>query len=114
MAIGLTLPIWADSWDLVGFKVSPLAAFFLVLCTWIQTQGSSFAEIFNNIVTSGKLAILALIALVSFANFEIKHFKPFLNEELGFSGVIEGSTILFFGYLGFDFITTIAEEAKNP
>ena len=29
-------------------------------------------------------------------------------------GVIEASTILFFGYLGFDFITTISEEAKNP
>lgn len=28
--------------------------------------------------------------------------------------MIEGSTILFFAYLGFDFITTISEEAKNP
>lgn len=65
-------------------------------------------------VTSGKLAILAMIALVSFANFEIKNFKPFLDEDRGFSGVLEGSTILFFGYIGFDFITTISEEAKNP
>ena len=37
-----------------------------------------------------------------------------MNEEKGFGGVIEASTILFFGYLGFDFITTIAEEALNP
>jgi APA family basic amino acid/polyamine antiporter len=29
-------------------------------------------------------------------------------------GVIEGATIVFFAYLGFDFITTISEEAKNP
>ena len=37
-----------------------------------------------------------------------------MNEELGIPGVIEASTILFFGYLGFDFITTISEEAINP
>jgi APA family basic amino acid/polyamine antiporter len=42
------------------------------------------------------------------------NFVPFLNEEKGIPGVIEASTILFFGYLGFDFITTISEEAKNP
>jgi APA family basic amino acid/polyamine antiporter len=35
-------------------------------------------------------------------------------EDRGFTGVIEGATILFFGYIGFDFITTMAEEAKNP
>lgn len=34
-------------------------------------------------------------------------------KDKGFFGVIEGSTILFFAYLGFDFITTISEEAKN-
>jgi APA family basic amino acid/polyamine antiporter len=35
LAVGINLPIWTDSWDLFGFKVSPLAALFLVLCTWI-------------------------------------------------------------------------------
>jgi len=35
-------------------------------------------------------------------------------EEKGVIGIIEASTILFFGYLGFDFITTISEEAINP
>ena len=65
-------------------------------------------------MTSGKLVILAFIAIISFANFDTQYFVPFLNEDKGIAGVIEGSTILFFGYLGFDFITTIAEEAKNP
>ena len=57
---------------------------------------------------------MAFIASMSFLNFDIQNFTPFLDEEKGVPGVIEASTILFFGYLGFDFITTISEEAKNP
>jgi basic amino acid/polyamine antiporter, APA family len=34
-----------------------------------------------------------------------------MDEELGFHGVVEATTILYFGYLGFDFVTTMAEEA---
>ena len=65
-------------------------------------------------VTIAKLGILAFIVLVSAFFFDIGNFSPFLIEEKGPLGVIEASTILFFGYLGFDFITTISEEALNP
>lgn len=58
--------------------------------------------------------ILLFIVTVSFANFNVENLSPLLVEDKGMTGVIEGATILFFGYLGFDFITTIAEEAKNP
>ena len=58
--------------------------------------------------------ILLFIVIVSFANFNVENLSPLLVEDKGMTGVIEGATILFFGYLGFDFITTIAEEAKNP
>lgn len=47
-------------------------------------------------------------------NFKSSRFTPLLNEEKGITGVIEASTILFFCYLGFDFITTMSEEAHNP
>lgn len=115
LVCGIALPQWVDSLPIHGsIKASPLAALFLVFCTWITTRGSETAEKFNNVVTSGKLAILLFILTVSFANFEIRNFKPMLIQDKGIAGVIEGATILFFGYLGFDFITTIAEEAKDP
>ena len=52
--------------------------------------------------------------LVSAFYFDPGNFEPFFNKDKGALGVIEASTILFFGYLGFDFITTITEEASNP
>ena len=93
---------------------SPLAVAFLLGCTWLQTRGSKEAGDFNNWVTTAKLLILAFIVVISLAHFEIENFDPFLDERKGIAGVIEGATILFFGYLGFDFITTMSEEAKNP
>lgn len=108
------MPGWLNEFKIYSITASPLAVLFLIFCTWITTLGSEAAGAFNNVVTSGKLLILAFITGVSLLNFKIENFTPFMNEELGVSGVIEASTILFFGYLGFDFITTISEEAKNP
>jgi len=65
-------------------------------------------------VTSTKLVILGLIIIVSLSCFNKDNFDPFLDPEEGPVGLVEASTILFFGYLGFDFITTVSEEAKNP
>ena len=77
-------------------------------------MGSKSAGSFNSVITVVKLGMLAFITAVAFCYFKIENLSPFLIEKKGFAGVIEGSTILFFGYLGFDFITTISEEAKNP
>ena len=85
-----------------------------MFCTWLNTRGSKSAGNFNNIVTGAKLVILVFIIMMSFLNFQWKNFEPFLDEERGWGGVIEASTILFFGYSGFDFMTTVSEESINP
>ena len=61
-----------------------------------------------------KLSILAFIVVVAFYFFDIENFSPMTIPEKGVTGTIEATTILFFGYLGFDFITTISEDAINP
>ena len=93
---------------------SILSVVALALFTVVSTKSAACAGVFNSIVTSGKLFILSFIVIVSLLNFDSKNFTPFFDEKKGVAGLIEGSTILFFGYLGFDFMTTIAEEAKNP
>ena len=112
--IGFELPKWVNSMKVFEFDASPLAALFLLSLTILANRGSKSAGNFNNIITITKLSILGFIILVSMWYFDSSNFQPFMNEEKGFGGVIEASTILFFGYLGFDFITTIAEEALNP
>lgn len=112
--LGVKVPTWVNSIKFKGLNLSPLAAVFLAFCTFVATQGAACAGAFNHYVTSGKLVILAFLVIVALTQFEAKNFDPFLDKEKGVAGLIEGSTILFFGYLGFDFLTTVAEEAKNP
>jgi len=61
-----------------------------------------------------KLALLALITFASFYHFDSTNFTPLVTEEKGVGGVVEASCILFFSYAGFDFLTTLSPETKNP
>ena len=114
VALGLSLPKQMDNYTILGFNCSPLAVIFLVSLTALSNLGSKKAGNFNNIITIGKLTILGFIILVSTFYFKPENLEPFMKEDKGFIGVIEAATVLFFGYLGFDFITTISEEALNP
>ena len=80
-----------------------------------MTRGSKESNLFNYIFTIAKLLSLSLIPIVALSYLNMENFEPFVLEERGgYSGTIEGAAILFFAYLGFDFITCLAEEAKNP
>jgi APA family basic amino acid/polyamine antiporter len=59
-----------------------------------------------------KLVVLAFFVLVSFKFVKPVHWHPFAPN--GMHGVITGAAIVFFAYIGFDAVSTTAEEAKNP
>jgi APA family basic amino acid/polyamine antiporter len=69
---------------------------------------------FNYIFTVSKLFILLFIIIVSFVYFDISNYSPFFNEKEGYQGIIKGATLVYYGYLGFDIMTIVAEESKNP
>ena len=53
--------------------------------------------------------------MLGYMNFNIDNFYPFtLEDQGGFAGTFLGASIIFYGYLGFDFITTLSEDSKNP
>ena len=85
------------------------------MCTYIANRGSKESNYFNYVFTVAKLLTLAFIAFVAFTSFNTENFQPFfLEDKGGFFGTVHGATLLFFSYLGFDFITCLAEESKNP
>jgi APA family basic amino acid/polyamine antiporter len=59
-----------------------------------------------------KLAALALFIAVGLANLDPGHYRPFAPN--GFTGIHQGAAIVFFAYIGFDAISTAAEETANP
>lgn len=46
--------------------------------------------------------------------FNFDNFEPFMNEDKGISGIVEAACILFFSFIGFDFLTTLSLETINP
>ena len=91
------------------------AVVFLFILTLIYTFGMRESNIFNIAFTILKLVTLILIIVLGFINFNIDNFTPFTLEKHGdFKGTLFGASLLFYGYLGFDFITTLSDDAKNP
>ena len=91
------------------------AVVFLTILTLIYSNGMQESNIFNLVFTTLKLATLAMIIVLGYYHFNIDNFYPFtLEDKGGVQGTFLGASIIFYGYLGFDFITILSEDAKKP
>jgi APA family basic amino acid/polyamine antiporter len=72
------------------------------------------SSIFNATLTITKVVTLVLIIILAIFNFDSANLTPFTLEKYGFNGTMYGASLIYFGYLGFDVITTLSDEAKNP
>ena len=66
----------------------------------------------NNIMVVVKLLVLGLFVAVGAMHIDPANYKPFAPN--GWRGIHQGAAIVFFAYIGFDAISTAAEETKNP
>jgi basic amino acid/polyamine antiporter, APA family len=66
----------------------------------------------NNFMVAVKLIVLALFIIMGVQHINTANYTPFAPN--GFSGIHQGAAIVFFAYIGFDAISTAAEETKNP
>jgi APA family basic amino acid/polyamine antiporter len=69
---------------------------------------------FNAAMVLLNVGVILTIIGVGAAYVDPRHWQPFLHEEKGWTGVAEGAARIFFAYIGFDSISTHAEEARNP
>jgi len=90
-----------------------LPAFGIVmLITWLLLRGARESSTANNVMVVVKLAALALFVGVGVTSIDPANYTPFAPN--GFTGVHQGAAIVFFAYIGFDAISTAAEETRNP
>jgi APA family basic amino acid/polyamine antiporter len=90
-----------------------LPAFAIVmLITWLLLRGAKESVRANTIMVVIKLVVLALFIFVGLGNINPANYTPFAPN--GFTGIHQGAAIVFFAYIGFDAISTAAEETKNP
>ena len=90
-----------------------LPAFLIVmLITWVLVIGISESAWLNTSMVVLKLAIIAFFLLVGAFYVKPENWTPFAPN--GFAGVSSAAAIIFFAYIGFDAVSTAAEETKNP
>ncbi|HKW34244.1 MAG TPA: amino acid permease [Candidatus Acidoferrum sp.] len=96
---------WAPHFNLVGFLIVMVLTVLLVI--GIRESASA-----NSVMVGIKL--IAIFLFIVFASKYIKpvNWHPFMPN--GWQGVLTGGAIVFFSYIGFDSVSTAAEECKNP
>jgi amino acid transporter len=93
--------------------IADLPALFIVtIITWICYIGIRESKISNNIMVLLKIVILMLVIGVGSFYVHPQNWHPFAPN--GIAGVLKGISGVFFAYIGFDAISTTAEECKNP
>jgi APA family basic amino acid/polyamine antiporter len=95
-----------------GTFVDVPAILITLLITFLLTQGVKKSARFNSTVVIIKLAVVVLFIVVGVWYVKPANWTPFM--PFGFSGVATGAATVFFAYIGFDAVSTAAEEVKNP
>jgi APA family basic amino acid/polyamine antiporter len=109
----------ADAWRVTDGVINIPAVLVTLAMTAIQVRGIKESATFNTIVVGIKIVVLLLFVMVGFAYINTQNWEPFVPEakgawRYGAGGILRGSSVLFFSFIGFDAISTAAQEAKDP
>ena len=121
---GIALPAWLTAGPLAlggapgGFINLP-ALIIALLVTWLLMIGTSESAKVNAVLVLIKVSALTAFIALTLPNVDADNFNPFLPAGLfgGFGtgvGAVGAAATIFFAYVGFDAVSTAAEETKNP
>jgi len=103
-----------------GGIVNLPAMILIGLMTTLLVIGISESARFNNVIVFIKVTIVLLVIGFGFQYVDTANWRPFIPEgtgefgEFGWSGIVRAAAVVFFAYIGFDAVSTAAQEAKNP
>ena len=102
-----------------GFINLP-AVFIVVVMSLVLIKGTSESALVNNFIVLIKVTIVIVFIVIGFKYVKAENLTPLIPAntgtfgEFGWSGVIRAAAIVFFAYIGFDAVSTAAQETKNP
>jgi len=113
-------PVQLPSGQLVHGLVNLPAVFIIVVISWLLMIGIKESANVNAAVVVIKVAVVLVFIGVGVWFVKGSNYTPFIPEntgkfgEFGWSGVLRAAGVIFFAYIGFDAVSTAAQEAKNP
>src|SRR5436853_3384551 len=111
-ALGITIPKALTISPFAGGIINLPAVLIILLITALLILGTSESARVNSIIVIIKLAVIVFFLVVGFGHINPANWSPFL--PFGVGGIFRGASIIFFAYIGFDQISTSAEESRNP
>jgi APA family basic amino acid/polyamine antiporter len=111
---------WDNGWIATGAILNFPAVFIVALITTVLIFGIKESVRFNNIIVIVKIAVILLFIGFGLSYIHPENYHPFIPEntgkfgEFGWSGIFRAAGIIFLAYVGFDAVSTVAQESKNP
>jgi basic amino acid/polyamine antiporter, APA family len=104
-------PVWESGhWTGAYFNVPAFLIIFIL--TVLLVRGVRESAEANNVMVAIKIGAILIFLMVGGALVNPSNWRPFAPS--GFGGIVTGGAIVFFTYIGFDSVSTAAEEARNP
>lgn len=119
---GFDLPVALTQcpWDQPAGIINLPAVLIVIAISMLLMIGISESARVNAIIVVVKVSIVIIVIAIGFAYVKPENYVPFIPPNtgvfghFGFSGVMRAAAVIFFAYIGFDAVSTAAQEAKRP
>lgn len=95
-----------------GGIVNLMALLVIFLLTGVLSIGMRSSARFNHVMVAIKLTVITAVIVVTAMAFQEQNWVPF--SPFGWDGIVQGASLIFFAYVGFDAVSTTAEEVIEP
>ena len=105
-------------WD--GGIINLPAVFIVIMVSLLLMKGTEESASVNAVIVGVKVTVVIIFIVLGWQYIDNSNYIPYIPDntgtfgEYGFSGIIRAAAIVFFAYVGFDAVSTAAQEAKNP
>lgn len=116
--VHLPVALTLGPWD--GGIINLPAVFIIVLMSLLLIKGTKESATVNGFIVALKVAVVLVFIFLGWKYINNANYNPYIPDNagtfgtFGFSGIIRAAAIVFFAYIGFDAVSTAAQEAKNP
>ncbi|GFZ33501.1 amino acid transporter [Clostridium zeae] len=109
---GIVIPTALTKAPISGGIVDLPAVIITLVITWVLYIGVSESAKINNIIVGIKIFVILVFVVLGITHINVANYHPF--APFGTKGIMTGASIIFFAFIGFDAVSTAAEETKNP